>query len=238
PIGVPGELYLSGAGLARGYWNRPELTAETFIPNPFGPGRLYKTGDRVRYRASRELDYLGRSDGQIKLRGFRIELGEIETVLLRHPEVRQALIVARSDDHQNPEHQQLVAYVVPQPHALPEPAALKSFLKQHLPDYMVPAWVVLLEEMPLLPNGKRDRKALPAPTPVIMSGQRLPQTEIERQFQQIWQPLLRVESVGLQDNFFELGGDSILAIQFIAKARQLGYQLTPRQLFKIRLWPS
>ena len=231
PFGIPGELYLGGDGLARGYWQRPDLTAGAFIANPFASGSaspvLYKTGDLVRYRAGGHLEYLGRLDNQVKIRGFRVELGEIETVLLQHPDIEQTVVHLRTDDHA---HRRLVAYVVT---AETMPPDLRSFLLSKLPDYMVPAYFVPLSELPLLPNGKLDRQALPAPEVQASStAWEAPSTDMEQQLATIWSELLQVASVGIHDNFFELGGDSILAIQAIARAYQLGLQFTPRELFQ------
>ena len=234
PFGIPGELYLGGDGLARGYWQRPELTASAFIANPFSDADdrlaspvLYKTGDRVRYRADGNLEYLGRLDNQVKVRGFRVELGEIETILLQHPDVMQAVVHLRTDDN---EHRRLVAYVVA---GETLPFDLRPFLLSKLPDYMVPAYFVPLPELPLLPNGKLHRQALPAPEGQAGSTTwEAARTDVEKQLATIWSELLQVTSVGIHDNFFELGGDSILAIQAIARAYQMGLQFTPRELFQ------
>jgi len=213
PIGVAGELWLGGDGVARGYLNRPDLTAEKFMANPFGPGRLYKTGDLARWLPDGTIEYLGRLDHQVKLRGFRIELGEIESVLTEHPAVREAVVVARSDAP----GPRLVAYVVPKVHVAPagEPAALREYLQRKLPDYMVPNAFVVLEALPLTPNGKVDRKALPAPDQrdQVAPAYVMPQTVTERQIAELWQTLLHVNQVGIHDNFFALGGHSLLLIQ-------------------------
>ncbi|MGD1931245.1 MAG: amino acid adenylation domain-containing protein, partial [Leptolyngbyaceae cyanobacterium] len=322
PIGVPGELYLGGAGLARGYLNRPELTAERFVPNPFygkaeetreqGTGNgeqgigdrgqeesgiqspergqnqftLYKTGDRVRYRPDGTLEFLDRLDNQVKIRGFRIELGEIETALLSHPEIEQAVVNPWTDENGT---QRLVAYVVqkgtgnreqgagnreqgtgnreqaekeraefsvsssqfdaiqisnlktqnssPPPPISPSPhpgsAHFRSFLADQLPDYMLPSCFMLLDDLPRLPNGKRDRQTLPIPTVLAVAAQdSAPMTATEATLAAIWTELLPVAQVGMQDNFFALGGDSILALQAIAKAHQQGLHLTPKDLFQ------
>src|SRR6266540_1075599 len=222
PIGVPGELYIGGAGVARGYLARPELTAERFVPDPFGsePGaRLYRTGDRARWRADGQLDYLGRNDHQVKLRGFRIELGEIEHVLGQHPGVREAVATTRVEAVDDV---RLVAYVVPGDGAGAEVEDLRTFLKDRLPDYMVPNIIVPLEAVPRTPNGKVDRSALPDPlgrsgaTPASAP----PRTASERLLAGIWQSVLRVEQVSVDDSFFALGGHSLLAMRVVARVRQ------------------
>ncbi|MEH2164063.1 MAG: amino acid adenylation domain-containing protein [Nostoc sp.] len=239
PIGVPGELHIGGAGLARGYWQRPELTSEKFIENPFynpkskiqNP-KLYKTGDLARFRADGNLEYLGRVDDQVKIRGFRIELGEIETVLRQHPQVFQTVVIAREDI---PGQKRLVAYIVPhQPPATND--ELRHFLKEKLPNYMVPSAFVLLEALPMTPNRKVDYRALPVPDLSRNAEDKdnfvAPQTLIENRLAAIWSEILRLEEVGIHDNFFELGGDSILSIQVISRAQQAGIQIAPKQLFK------
>jgi acyl-coenzyme A synthetase/AMP-(fatty) acid ligase/acyl carrier protein len=222
PIGVVGELYIGGAGLARGYANRAGLTAERFIPSPFGRGeRLYRTGDLARWRPEGELEYLGRIDHQVKLRGFRIELGEIETALAEHPEVRQAVVVARED---GPGDKRLVTYVVVADEAATDVGALRAHLKQSLPDYMVPASFVALASLPLTPNGKVDRKALPAPEAgegVAREAYVAPRTPTEEMLASIWCEVLKLDRVGVHDNFFELGGHSLLAMQVTARIRQI-----------------
>ncbi|AGC45639.1 amino acid adenylation domain-containing protein [Myxococcus stipitatus DSM 14675] len=229
PPGVPGELYLGGMGLARGYLGRPDLTAERFVPNPFGtePGaRLYRTGDKVRWLSDGELEYLGRVDFQVKLRGFRIELGEVETVLTQSPSVREAVVLLRED---SPGIKRLVAYVVP---GTLDPAALRDVLQQRLPDYMVPAVFVPLEALPLTANGKVDRKALPPPDASVKDTFVAPRDEVERHLADIWAQLLGLERVDVHDNFFELGGDSIISLQVVARARGFGLSLATRDLFQ------
>ncbi|MBD2194868.1 MULTISPECIES: non-ribosomal peptide synthetase [Calothrix] len=233
PIGVPGELHIGGAGLARGYLNRPELTQEKFIPNPFaqaGGSKLYKTGDLARYLPDGTIEYLGRIDNQVKIRGFRIELGEIEELLNQHEDVQAACVIARED---NPGEKRLVAYVVGNPQHPPTIIQLRSLLSSQLPQYMIPHAFVLLESLPLTPNAKVDRRALPAPD--TREGLEIsfvaPRNQIEETLAQIWAEVLRVAQVGIHDNFFELGGDSILSIQILAKAKQAGLQLTLKQLF-------
>ncbi|OHX36745.1 hypothetical protein BJL95_07520, partial [Methylomonas sp. LWB] len=214
PVGVAGELYIGGAGIVRGYLNRPALSAERFIPDPFqaGGGRLYKTGDLARYRADGAIEFLGRIDHQVKIRGFRIELGEIEARLLQHPDVKEAAVLAREDQ---PGDKRLVAYLVEDQLGTLVIDELKVQLKQTLPDYMVPSAFVVLDEMPLSANGKLDRKKLPAPD----IGEQLrkpyvaPRTETETLLAEIWREVLGVEKVGVEDDFFELGGHSLLATQ-------------------------
>ncbi len=235
PIGVPGELHIAGVGLAKGYLNRPELTEEKFIPNPFSnePGsRLYKTGDLARYLPDGNIEYIDRIDNQVKIRGFRIELGEIETILSQHPSVRETVVIARDFVAGN---KQLVAYIVP--HNIPEPAIndLRHFLKQQLPDYMVPSAFVVLESLPLTPNGKVDRRALPAPQlrNELEESFVAPRTPIEEMLTSIWSNILSIDSVGIHDNFFELGGHSLLATQVISRVRDtLAVELPLRSLFE------
>lgn len=235
PIGVPGELYIGGSGVARGYVNHPELTAERFIADPFSGvsgARFYRTGDLVRYRPEGRLEFLGRIDQQVKLRGFRIELGEIEAVLCQHVGVSQAVVMARQE---RPGDTRLVAYVVTHPHCVLALSEIHGFLHTKLPDYMVPAAFIFLDTLPLTPNGKVDRRALPAPHPVpaaLLEGFVAPHTPVETLLAGIWAQVLGIERVGRHDNFFELGGDSILSMQMIAKARLAGLQLTPRQVFQ------
>ncbi|NOK39008.1 amino acid adenylation domain-containing protein, partial [Corallococcus exercitus] len=236
PIGVPGELYLGGVGLARGYLGRPDLTAERFVPNPFSsePGaRLYRTGDKARWLPHGELESLGRLDFQVKLRGFRIELGEVETVLSLHPHVRACVVLLRED---SPGHRRLVAYAVAaDSEAPPDVDSLRSWLKEKLPDYMVPASFVLLEALPLSSSGKVDRGALPPPeasSQLQATAYVAPRDEVEQQLADIWSRVLGREQVGIHDNFFELGGDSIISLQVVARARQAGLLLTTRHLFQ------
>jgi amino acid adenylation domain-containing protein/FkbH-like protein/non-ribosomal peptide synthase protein (TIGR01720 family) len=234
PLGVPGELFVGGAGLAQGYLQRPELTAQRFIANPFSNApnaRLYRTGDLARFLPGRDVEYLGRIDQQVKIRGFRIELGEIESILTTHPQVQEAAVLARED---HPGEKRLVAYLVPKAER-PSIESLRSHLQIKVPDYMVPAAFVVLEKFPLTGNGKLDRAALPAPSEPreLMTQQFVePSTEAEAHLARIWAKVLKVERVGVQDNFFELGGDSILSIHMIAQARKVGLSFTPRQLFE------
>jgi amino acid adenylation domain-containing protein len=236
PVGVMGELYIGGASLARGYLNQPGLTAERFVPDPFGePGaRLYRTGDRCRWRADGNLEFLGRLDHQIKLRGFRVELGEVEGVLGQHPGVAQAVAVLRED---RPGDRRLVAYALPRdPQAPPDPTDLRAFLRERLPDYMVPSAFVLLPALPLTPSGKVDRKALPAPSqkgPAPDQAVTAPRSAVEAALVAIWNEVLDVERVGVHDNFFDLGGHSLLGTQVIARiSTVLGVKLPLRFLFE------
>ena len=233
PIGVPGEMHVGGAGLARGYLRRPELTGQRFIPDHITgrkDARLYKTGDLARFLPGRDIEYLGRIDHQVKIRGFRIELGEIESVLLQHPAVRSAVVMAREDE---PGVKRLAAYVVTSQPA-PDVSVLREHLKKKVPDYMVPAAFMFLEALPLTANGKVDRKALPVPEsqrPELTRRYIAPRTAAEKTLSAVWSKALRVENVGIEDNFFELGGDSILSIQIISAARREGLKLTPKLLF-------
>lgn len=227
PVGLPGELYIGGIGLTRGYLNRPDLTIEKFIPNPFGEGRLYRTGDLVRYRPDGNIEFLGRLDHQVKIRGFRIELGEIEAVLSRHPQVQHCIVIARED---MPGNKRLVAYVVAPGLDL---KGLKTDLEAQLPEYMVPSVVVPLAALPITPNGKIDRKALPAPAGGNAADFVAPQTPTEQQLATIWATLFQMESVSLQDNFFELGGHSLMAVQLCtAIEKELGMTLSPAVLLQ------
>jgi acyl carrier protein len=240
PAGVIGELYVGGAGVARGYLNREALTAERFINDPFSENaqaRLYKTGDLARWAADGSLEYLGRNDDQVKIRGFRIELGEIESRLQQCPGIREAVVLAVPLSG----GLQLVAYVVSDPAVLQSAVTQTAFRQQiraalqaNLPDYMVPGHLLLLANLPLTPSGKLDRKALPAPDPSQLQGDyRPPQTDTEQQLAQIWAEVLQVARVGLDDHFFELGGHSLLAAQVIARIKtQLGVVLPLRSLFE------
>ena len=236
PIGVPGEIYSGGEDLVRGYLNRPDLTAEKFIPNPFSAtpgGRIYRTGDRARYLSDGSLEFLGRMDHQVKIRGFRIECGEIETTLNTHPAVREALVVARED---GPGEKRLVAYVVRKQGQAAMVNELRGYLKQKLPDYMVPASFVYLDRLPLTTSGKVDRKALPAhdsERPDLGSTFVPPRTPSEELLAEIWCELLGLNEIGVEDNFFDLGGHSLLAIQMISRVRHyFQVELPVRRLFE------
>jgi amino acid adenylation domain-containing protein len=216
PIGVAGELYVGGAGVGRGYLHNPTQTSAAFVQNPFTEGsRLYKTGDKARFLPDGNIEFLGRIDYQVKIRGFRIELGEIEAVLSQHPEVEEAVVIAREDQ---PGNQHLVAYVIANG-AMSGVNVLRNFLKDKLPDYMVPSAIVILEKMPLTPNGKIDRRALPAPDIQLSLTNSFapPRDNLELQLTQIWEEVLNIHPIGIRDNFFELGGHSLLAISLIAK---------------------
>jgi len=230
PPGIPGELCIAGVGLARGYLNRPETTAEKFIDVELGgkTERIYKTGDLAKWLPDGNIEYLGRIDNQVKIRGFRIELGEIEAVLSQHDDVQTAYVISSEDP---PGNKRLVAYIVPQSATTPTINQLRQFLKVQLPDYMVPNAFVILESLPLTPNGKIDRRALPEPDLSEQTQEFVsPRTPAEKVLLEIWQDVLRLKKVSIHDNFFELGGDSIMGIQIIARAKQAGLELTPKQL--------
>ncbi len=251
PVGAEGELYIGGEGLARGYVGQPAHTAERFVPDPFSAlagARLYRTGDRARWRADGNLEFLGRRDAQVKVRGYRIELGEIESALLQHPRVRECAVEVRVEDGGEP---RLVAYVVgdagaarggedgPRSGAAESSAAeLRQHLRGRVPDYMVPSAFVTLDRLPLMPNGKVDRRALSqiaTRQEAHADGERAaPRTPVEEKLMEIWREVLRLgeREIGIDDNFFELGGDSILSIQIMARAGQAGLRLTPRDLFE------
>ncbi len=236
PIGVPGEICIGGAGVALGYLNRPELNTARFIPDPFSDdpdARLYRSGDLARYIPDGDMEYLGRMDYQVKVRGFRVELGEIEARLEQHPLVQQAVVLLRET---SPSDQQLVAYLKLVEHVTLSLSELRSYLQEHLPDYMVPAAFVLLETIPLTPNGKVDRRALPAPADAALTPKQelvLPRTPTEVTLAQIWKELLPVEQVGIHDNFFELGGHSLIAVQVVSRVRSVwGIELPIRTLFE------
>jgi amino acid adenylation domain-containing protein len=230
PIGVFGELYIGGDGLAREYLFRPELTAEKFIANPFGPGRLYKSGDVMRWRADGGLDFLRRLDDQVKLRGFRIELGEIEAALARHPAVQAVCALIREDSPGDP---YIAAYYVAETGQAASHQELREYLRKHLPEFMVPARFVALERFPLTPNRKIDRKALPAPPveKLVVAAAALPQTPIQQLIAEVWGKALGIDGIGLGDNFFDLGGHSLLSVQVIRDLRRrTGVLLTPRDM--------
>ncbi len=236
--GAAGELYIGGDGLARGYLDRPELTAEKFIHSPVLPGkesgeRLYKTGDLARYLPDGRIEFLGRIDNQVKIRGFRIELGEVERVLAQHPQVRENIVIARQSAT---EEKQLVAYIVSQDLAAMPLDRLRSFIEQQLPEYMVPSAFVFLPALPLTANGKVDRRALPAPSrerPPLEQAFVAPQNDLQRTLAQIWCELLGLERVGIDDNYFDLGGTSISILKVaIALQQQLGQEIPVVKLFQ------
>jgi amino acid adenylation domain-containing protein/thioester reductase-like protein len=231
PIGFPGELFIGGVGVAKGYINQPKLTSERFLPDPFRPGgTIYRTGDVCRWREDGIIEYLGRADFQVKIRGFRIELGEIEQTLLQVPSVSQAAVVARTIGTSK----QLVAYLAPASGQTIRRGEVRDYLQKKLPDYMVPSVLMVLPSLPLSPNGKLDRKALPEPdlSPETRRQESTPRNEIERQLSGIWATLLGLESVGIHDNFFELGGHSLLVMQMLFQIRTtFGEQLSVHSIF-------
>jgi acyl carrier protein len=233
PIGVAGEIFIGGDGVTQGYLNRPELTAERFVVDPFSslPGaRLYRTGDRGRWRPDGTIEHLGRLDFQVKVRGHRIELGEIESTLATHPEVNRSVVIVRED---RPGDARLVAYIVAK-QDMPAISTLRDHLRASLPDYMVPQHFEQLAAIPLLPNGKVNRHALPEPKALAMApaaSASLPQTEEEKIIAQVWQELLGVDQITASDNFFDLGGHSLLAMRAVTEInRRLNTQLTVRQM--------
>ena len=234
PIGVRGQIYVGGDGLARGYWRRPELTAERFVANPFATepsARLYRTGDLGRFRANGTIEYLGRIDNQVKLRGMRIELGEIEAVLATHPAVGQAVVGLSRED----EMQHLVAYVTSANGTAPTAGELRRHMRAKLPEHMVPSAYRWLQHWPLLPSGKVDRKAVAAMAEPLAEAESVlaPATEVERKLVAIWQELLKRESIGTDQNFFELGGHSLLGLQVMARIRSIfEVELPVRILFE------
>ncbi|GAA3036848.1 hypothetical protein GCM10020000_13150 [Streptomyces olivoverticillatus] len=234
PVGVPGEVYIGGLGLARGYLNRPSLTAERFVPDPFGPAgaRLYRSGDLARRLADGSLDFLGRIDNQVKIRGYRIELGEIEAALRGHAAVRDAVVVAREGRGGD---KSLVAYVVLEAGEL-DAAGLRAHLGASLPEYMVPAAYVALDAIPLTANGKLGYRALPAPDAAAFSASRYvaPRTPVEERLAAIWSDVLGLEQVGVEDSFFDIGGDSIRAVRLVGGLRAAGYEVSVREVFEHR----
>jgi len=221
PVGIPGEVHIGGPGVARGYLNHPELTAEKFVRDPFSlqpDARLYKTGDLARYLDDGEIEFVGRRDFQIKIRGFRVELGEIEAALAKHAAVREALVLAREEGLN---HKRLVGYVIPAAGARPDAAELRKFLKRQLPEYMVPPDFVLLDEFPLTPNGKVDRKALPAPQPSADAEDHIAASNpVEARLVAMWEEILARKPISVRDNFFDLGGHSLLAVRLMRRIEQ------------------
>jgi acyl-coenzyme A synthetase/AMP-(fatty) acid ligase/aryl carrier-like protein len=229
PEGAAGEIHIGGDGVARGYRDRPDLTAERFIQSPFAAGeRLYKTGDLARYRHDGNIDYLGRNDFQVKVRGFRIELGEIEARLSTHPDIREAAVLVREDD---PGNKRLVGYYTCDEQIGAE--ALRGHLAETLPDYMIPAAYVVLEVLPLTPNGKLDRKALPRPSDEAFGrgAYEEPVGPVETALAKIWSEVLGVEKIGRNDNFFDLGGHSLLAVRMLERMRRAGIRVDVRTIF-------
>ena len=237
PVGMAGELYIGGAGLARGYLNRPDLTAERFVPNPFGEGmggRLYRTGDLGRWRADGNVEFLGRADQQVKIRGYRIEPGEIEAALREYKGIKEAVVVARE---QESGEKQLIGYVVVKDEeSAPSARDLREHLQQRLPEYMVPSTFVPLKALPLTPNGKLDRKALSILEHEELGLERryvAAKSPSEELLCGIWRKVLGLEKVGVEDNFFEMGGHSLLATQVISQIRQVfGVEMGVQQLFE------
>jgi len=236
PVGVAGEIYIGGDGLARGYLNRPELTAEKFVPDPFGdqPGaRLYKTGDLARYLPEGNIEFLGRIDNQVKVRGFRIELSEIEVALGRHSAVRECVVVVREDE---PGDKRLAAYLAPRVESAPSTSELRRFLGKKLPNHMIPSAFVILDALPRSPNGKVDRRTLPVPDvqrPALAETFIGPRTSVEEIVNRIWREVLNLERIGIHDNFFELGGHSLLATQVISRVRNIfGVDVPMHRLFQ------
>ncbi len=244
PVGVPGELYIGGAGLARGYLNRPDLTADKFVRHPFRgePGaRLYKTGDLVSYLPDGNIEFLGRLDNQVKIRGFRVELGEIETALRRHEAIEEAIVILAGDldrsstDSSLKRKRGLVAYIVSAQERELTTQQIRSYLKKKLPDYMVPGIFITIDTVPLLPNGKVDLGALPAPDPVEWESREgfvTARTPVEEALTDVWSEVLGIDLIGIHDNFFEMGGDSILILQIISRARQAGLRITPKEFYE------
>src|SRR6185436_16511462 len=223
PVGIAGELYVGGDGLARGYLNAPDLTAEKFLPHPFGSSlgaRLYATGDLVRYRSDGTLEFLGRKDNQVKIRGFRVEPGEVEHALRDDPAVRSGAVVVGNDKAGD---RRLVGYVVLRPGANSSESGIRERLRERLPEYSVPSRVVILETMPLTANGKLDRNALPAPgveKPEKVKAGAAPANPIEEQLVAVWKSVLGVEQIGVRESFFEAGGHSLLALRLISRVRE------------------
>jgi natural product biosynthesis luciferase-like monooxygenase protein len=221
PVGVPGDLYIGGDGVTRGYLNRPDLTAERFVPDPFrgGTARMYWTGDQARYRSDGTIDFLGRTDFQVKVRGYRIELGEIESALSAHPSIRDVVVLVREDE---PGDKRIVAYAIPSGAALAGDDELRTFLGEQLPEYMIPAHFVEMDVFPTTPNKKTDRKALPVPSVVARrpaEGLTLPRTPVEKDVAAVWRDVLHVETIGIDSSFFDVGGNSLLALRLVSSLK-------------------
>jgi acyl carrier protein len=234
PVGVPGELCIGGAGVAKGYLNQPQQTAEKFVPDPFSKNaeaRLYRSGDLARFLPDGNVEFLGRMDQQVKIRGFRVEPAEIESVLKQYNGVQQAIVVSQEDKSGD---RRLVAYVVSKKKPAPTAEELRSFLQTRLPEYMVPTAIVNLESLPLTRNGKVDVSALPSPDQVLVTERLFiaPRNPVEEQLAEIWREVLGVKQIGVQDNFFDVGGHSLLATQVISRVRStFRVQLSLRSLF-------
>ncbi|MEV0442078.1 amino acid adenylation domain-containing protein [Streptomyces spectabilis] len=236
PVGVPGEIHVGGPGVARMYLGRPRLTAERFVPDPYGPPgtRLYRSGDLARYRPDGTLDYLGRIDHQVKIRGHRIELGEIKALLAGHPRVRDAVVVVRED---TPGDRRLIAYTVPTSDAVAAPSELRALLARTLPAYMIPSAFLVIAKIPLTVNGKLDQAALPVPDRTALAVERThvaPRTAAEEEMTGVWRDVLGVDQVGVEDNFFDLGGDSLRAVALVGALREAAYDVTVRDVFAHR----
>jgi acyl carrier protein len=232
PIETEGEIYVGGAGVGLGYLNQPELTAEKFVPNPFSPTpgtRLYRTGDVARFRADGEMEFVSRRDDQVKIRGIRIELGEVRSILSQHPDVRQSAVVAVGDHSGG---KRLVAYVAPRAAGTVAAADLRSFLKQKLPDYMIPATFVIMDALPLTPSGKINRQGLPAADYAAEESFVAPRSPVEEGLAAIWAEVLGLERIGVRDDFFELGGHSLAVSQIISRIdERFNLQLPLKSLF-------
>jgi acyl carrier protein len=236
PIGVAGEIYIGGVAVGRGYLNRPELTAERFVPDPFvakANARMYRTGDLARWLADGSIEFLSRNDLQVKIRGFRIELGDIEAALLQYPQIREVTV----DVYEvSPTDKRLVAYLIPQSDAVPTLSELRDFLKSKLPEYMVPSFFMFLDALPLTPNGKLDRNALPEPDmnrQVLDTDFIAPSSPVEKLLAEIWSKVLNINRIGTHDNFFELGGQSLLATQVLIRVgEQLSMDIPLTALFE------
>lgn len=228
PIGVPGELWVGGDGVARGYMKNEELTREKFIPNPFVPGdRIYRTGDAAKWLPDGSIEFIGRIDNQVKIRGFRVEIGEIENVLLSHPAIKEAVILVKHDEESN---KFLCAYVVADVELTFQ--SLKEFLTQQLPDYMIPSVFIFMEQLPLNINGKVDRKALPEPEYHGSEAEYTPpRDETENTIVQVWSEILGIDQISVHSNFFELGGHSLKAMQMVSKLSGTGWDISINQVF-------
>lgn len=239
PIGIPGELYIGGIGLTRGYLNQPDLAAEKLVPDPFSDragARLYKTGDLARFLPDGNIEFLGRTDFQVKIRGYRIELGEIEALLNQHSAIKQAIVVAKDLSAEATEDKRLVAYIIPEPGRKPNISELRNYLNKQLPEFMVPSHFVFMNSFPVTPNGKIDRKALPEPDrtrPELEATFVEPRNQVEEVLAGIWSELLNIEKVGINDNFFDLGGHSILVVQLVSRIREVFQEELPlRSVFE------